>query len=431
MGVSYGTLPEELIELVFDKLLEQYSPDLETKTSLFSLGDRKALSSLSTVSLMVARRTRTHRFKCVVLLWGHKAAKFYHLLASFLELSFSSRYMGRLLPISTITTCIKIVTPYAEEWARPQANIPNDDRVLSFILRVRKELSLEELSWPFHPMFNPSVRFHQRFAGLLLSPGMKTLAIRNFTSNPSRLQGAYVPGPSFDRIVRFGEEEEADQLGNENRRLHAYPSYTKLELGGSKTTTLPLPFAIPLPNGTIYRPFARVRTFLALDGLPYSITESVLENNDGSLEVLHIEEAFDFLRRGTCMYQRSCWGLHRFLTPSTSDPHCPKLEAYLTDPVFPSPQDTRSEIGLLRMENHFNHLLREDSFFFTGQRHLLIGHHANRYSLSRNAGSRQDLPYVARPIPPSDSGAGLANFLPYRFLRFFGPSRYAKFLGSP
>jgi len=288
-------LPQELVELIFDKLLDQYPPDVETKKSLFSLGDRRALSALTTVSLMVARRTRTHRFKCVVLFCEPKVTKSFKLLASFLELSFSSRHMGRLLPISTITTHIQVVAAYAEQWNNDMSNFPNDPRAMAFMLRLRNEFCLEQLSWSFDPRFRPTPGFHQRFAGLLLSPSMKTLSIRNFTSLPTRLQGAYVPGPSFDHLVRFGEEVHSDQVGHESKKLHGYPSYTTLALWGSRTSTLPLPFEIPLPNNTVHRPFARVRTLRAFHGLPYSIIQSVLENNDGSLTALHIEESFDLL----------------------------------------------------------------------------------------------------------------------------------------
>jgi len=288
-----NTLPEELVELIFDKLLEQYPPDLETKQSLFPLIDRQALSALTTVSLMVARRTRTHRFKCVVLAFRQpKITKFFNILSSFLELSFSSRQMGRLLPISTITTHVKIIPAYTHNWDHNTYHIPNDDRVMNFMLRLRNEFCLEQLSWSFDWTFRPSKGFSQRIAGLLLSPTMRTLYIRNLKSVPSHLQGAYIPGPSFDRQVRFGEEDAVGQLGSADV---IYPSYTTLELGGTITSGLPLPLEIPLPDGSFHRPFGRVETFRVFDGLPHSIVKSVLENNHGRLRVLQIEEYFDLL----------------------------------------------------------------------------------------------------------------------------------------
>ena len=285
-------LPEELVELIFDRLLEQYPPDLGTKYSLFALGDRQALSALKTVSLMAARRTRTHRFKCVVLLRESKVTKFFKLLASFLELSFSSRYMGRLLPISTITTHIKVIALGCKpQWDRNLVNSPNDDKVMAFILRLRNEFSLQRISWSFDPRFRSSLGFNQRFAGLLLTPRMTALYIHNLTSYPSQLQGAYIPGPSFDRIFRFGEEDGVGRLGTASDIY--YPSYAKLELGGFRTSGLPLPFEIMLPTGSVHRPFARVTTFRAFDDVSYSVVRSVLENNHGELRSLQIETSFD------------------------------------------------------------------------------------------------------------------------------------------
>ena len=296
-------LPEELVELIFDKLLEQYPPEVETKKSLFSLGDRQALSALTTVSLMAARRTRTHRFKCVVLFCEPRIARSLALLASFLELSFSSRHMGRLLPISTITTHVKVIIPRTADWSHNMSitNLATHERMMSFILRLRNEFRLEQLSWHFDPMFAPSRAFHQRFAGLLLSPTMKTISIHNFTSQPNELQGAYVPGPTFNHVVHFGEEDDFDQLG---RPREVYPSYTKLELGGSKTLGLPLPLDITLPNGIVHRPFAHLQTLVIVDGLPYALVQSVLKNNDGNLEVLHIRESFNFSRwrKSNCLF---------------------------------------------------------------------------------------------------------------------------------
>ena len=286
----WPTLPEELLELIFDKVLEQYPPKLDTNESLFALSDSRALSALTTVSLMVARRTRAHRFKSVLFPFSEpKTSKFFKLLASFLELSYSSRFTRRLLPISTITTHVKVVAVYSDDWDHARINLSNDDRATIFMIRLRNEFALAKLSWSFDWCFIPTTRFHQRFAGLLLSPTLETLCLRNFQSDPSRIEGAYVPGPTFDRLVRFGEEKGVDQLG---RASEVYPSYTKLELSGSDTTFLPLPFEMRLADGSIHRPFARVRTLRAFEGLPYSIIQSVLQNNDGGLRVLRIEECF-------------------------------------------------------------------------------------------------------------------------------------------
>ena len=288
--LPWPTLPEELVELIFDKLLEQYPPNLDTNESLFTLSDSRALSALTTVSLMVARRTRTHRFKFVLLPFREpKISQFFKLLASFLELSYSSRFTRRLLPISTITTHVKVVAVYSDDWDHVRINLSNDDRATTFMIRLRNEFSLEKLSWSFDWCFAPTTRFHQRFVGLLLSPTLETLCLRNFQSDPSRLEGAYIPGPTFDRLVHFGEEGGVIQLGHASE---VYPSYKKLELSGSDTSFLPLPFEMYLPDGSMHRPFARVRTLRAFGGLPYFITQSVLQNNDGGLRVLRIEECF-------------------------------------------------------------------------------------------------------------------------------------------
>jgi len=46
-----SSLPEELVELIFDKALEQYPPDLDSIETPFSLSDRQTVSVLTTVSL--------------------------------------------------------------------------------------------------------------------------------------------------------------------------------------------------------------------------------------------------------------------------------------------------------------------------------------------------------------------------------------------
>jgi len=285
-------LPEELVELIFDKLLQQYPPDVETKKAMFTRDDEQALSALTLVSLVAARRTRSHRFKCVILVCHPKATKFFKILAAFLELSFSSRQhsMGRLLPISTITTHIKMIGASCAYWNPPSTEFPNHEKTMAFILRLRNEFCLEQLSWFFDPMFKISTGFHQRLVGLLLSPTMKTLCLHSLISYPLQLEGVYIPGPSFDRTFRFGEEDGVDP---EASPTDIYPSYTKLELGGCHTSGLPLPFDITLANGSIYRPFARVHAFRAFDGLPYSVVQSVLENNNGELRSLRIEANVD------------------------------------------------------------------------------------------------------------------------------------------
>ena len=289
---TMSRLPEELAELIFDKLLQQYPPDLESKKSLFTRDDEQALSALTLVSLVAARRTRTHRFKCVVLVCHSKATRFFKRLANFLELSFSSRQrnMGRLLPISTITTHIKMVGASCVSWNAPSTDFPNHNKTLAFILRLRNEFCLEQISWYFDTMFRMSTGFHQRLVGLLLSPKMKALCLGGLVPNSTQLGGLYIPGPSFDRTVRFGEEDGVDPQASP---ADIYPSYKKLELGGCYTSGLPIPFNVTLANGSIYRPFASVETFRAFDELPYSVVQTVLENNDGELWSLHLEANVD------------------------------------------------------------------------------------------------------------------------------------------
>ena len=315
---TFPTIPEELVEFIFDKLLEHYAPGLESKDSLFSINDRRALSDIATISLMVARRTRTHRFKCVVLTLSRlKFAKVFKILASFLELSFSSRRMGRLLPISTITTHVKVISAYDAHSDHGIANLANDERATSFMLRLRNEFCLEKLSWWFDWRFRPDKAFYQRFAGLLLSPTLKSLSIRQLRPDSSQLQNTYIPGPSFHRLVRFGEE---DGVGQFESAGGVYPSYTALELGGYNTTGPPLPFEIPLPGGSWYRPFARVETFRSFDGLPHSVTQSVLENNQGSLRALQIEHSFDLLQQCELLHHIYYPLIHCFLELVTSVP---------------------------------------------------------------------------------------------------------------
>ena len=105
-----------------------------------------------------------------------------------------------------------------------------------------------------------------------------------------QLQGVYIPGPGFDRTFCFEEEGGANPQASPT---DIYPSYTKLELGGYHSAILPLPFKITLANGSVYRPFARVQTIRAFDKLPYTIVQSLLENNNGELRALHIEGTFD------------------------------------------------------------------------------------------------------------------------------------------
>ena len=312
MGITYHTLTlatmeqppcptlhEELIELIFDKVLEQYPPDLDSSKTLFTLDHRLALSALTTVSLLAARRTRSHRFKFVLLACGPPMKTAFTILESFLALSFHSGHIKRLLPMSTIATHIKVVMAGAEEWSDDAINYPNDGRVMSFVLRLRNEFRLEQLSWHFPPYFCPSTGFHRRFAGLLLSPTLKAISLHEFSPDLDELQGRYIPGPGFRRVICFGEDVNI----SDSESIHeAYSMYTNLELGGSRISKLPLPFDIPLPNGSIYRPFAHLRKFVAVDGLPYAVIQSVLRNNDGRLEVLHIGESLGFYMR--CRSQR-------------------------------------------------------------------------------------------------------------------------------
>jgi len=297
-------LPEELVELIFDELLQQYPPDFESKKALFTPDDEQALSTLTLVSLVAARRTRTHRFKCVVLVCHPKVTRFFKLLVDSLELSFANRQrnMGRLLPISAITTNIKII---ASEGDNPNPSLPslrNNERLMVFILRLLNEFHLQRLSWIFDSRFALSQGFHRRFVGLLLSPGLKALCIHNLLPYRSGLQGAYIPGPSFDRTLRFGEEDGIDPIAS---LTDIYQSYTELELGGSCMTGLPLPFDITLGNGSVCRPFARVETFRAVDELPYSVVQSILENNDGALRTLHIKSLLYSESLTWCKFFRS------------------------------------------------------------------------------------------------------------------------------
>ena len=157
-----------------------------------------------------------------------------------------------------------------------------------FMLRLRNEFCLEELSWCFSPIFLPSRGFHRRFAGLVLSPTLKALSVHN-SSEINELQDTYIPGSAFDRVVRFGEEDDIDTSRAPRK---PYPFYKKLELGGPSFGGLPLPFDIALPDGTTYRPFGHLRKLVATSGVPYAIIQSVLQNNDGQLEVFHISESF-------------------------------------------------------------------------------------------------------------------------------------------
>jgi len=218
-------LPEELVELIFDKLLQQYPPDPETKTSLFAHDDEQALSALTLVSLVAARRTRTHRFKCVVLASKPKVKPFFERVANFLKLSFASQHrgMGRLLPIPTITTNIRIIVSEGDDRNPILSTWRNDDRLMALILRLRNDFHLKELTWYFASRFESSQGFHRRFVGLLLSSGIRTLCIQNFTASPDRLQGQYIPGTSFDRTFRFGEEDWVDPKASPT---DIYPSYT-------------------------------------------------------------------------------------------------------------------------------------------------------------------------------------------------------------
>ena len=120
-------------------------------------------------------------------------------------------------------THFKVISAHDDDSEGNYAGIARDDRMVTFMLRLRSDFCLEKLSWWFDWRFRAYPWFYQRFAGLLLSPTLKSLSILHLAADTSQLQEGYIPGPSPDHLVRFGEEDRAGQ--SESAGV-VYPSYT-------------------------------------------------------------------------------------------------------------------------------------------------------------------------------------------------------------